>query len=171
MPYKNKEKATQASKERMRKHRQGVTEGVTTQGVTGEGVTTKEGIEMVPAWGILPERPRYLTLSDGQVLDRARPPKAKPQSGGFIARMQAANKAAATIIDPVKAERYRLWREGFRSSYRPIIEAIANEGERAKLKAICDSLKRHNVLDRVYYGCGRDPMLMSEVAELLPAFT
>ncbi len=37
--YKDREKAKLASKERMRKYRQGVTKGVTKEGVTGQGVT------------------------------------------------------------------------------------------------------------------------------------
>ncbi len=42
---KDKEKRKQASKDRQRKHRQGVTMGVTKQGVTGEGVTRIEFIK------------------------------------------------------------------------------------------------------------------------------
>ena len=48
----------------------------------------KDGVEYVPAsyvpgskgrtYKMLPERPRYLTLSDGQVLDRVNQPEAKP---------------------------------------------------------------------------------------------
>ena len=58
----------------MRKRRKGVTrEGVTEEGVTKDGTYFKDGIEMVPPLETLPARPRYLTLSDGQVLDRANP--------------------------------------------------------------------------------------------------
>lgn len=39
MPYKSSDQAKQASRERMRKYREGVTKGVTLEGVTGEGVT------------------------------------------------------------------------------------------------------------------------------------
>ena len=39
MPYKDFGQAKEAAKERQRKHRQGVTKGVTCQGVTGQGVT------------------------------------------------------------------------------------------------------------------------------------
>jgi len=66
--------------------------------VTTDGTYFKDGIEMVPASYVegmterflnLPERPRYLTLSDGQVLDRA----AQPSSilGGI--RMRRCNEA------------------------------------------------------------------------------
>ena len=39
MPYKDSDQAKEAAKERQRKHRQGVTKGVTAEGVTGQGVT------------------------------------------------------------------------------------------------------------------------------------
>ena len=76
----------------MKRKREGLTLGVNKEGVN---------IEMVPAsyvqglngrmYEALPERPRYLTLSDGQVLDRAKQPEAHPT--GDI-RMQAANESA-----------------------------------------------------------------------------
>ena len=54
---------------------------------------------------------------------------------------------------------------------RPIILALADPVKREKLRRICASLEKHNVLDKeIYYGCGKDPTLMSEVAELLTAF-
>jgi len=60
----------------MRKRRKGVTkEGVTEEGVTKDGTYFKDGIEMVGPLGSLPERPRFKTLSDGQILDRANPPR------------------------------------------------------------------------------------------------
>lgn len=71
MGYKDKEKQREYDKERMRKVRQGRTEKETTQNVLPKPVLP----EMVPAFGSLPERPRFLTLSDGQVLDRAQMPK------------------------------------------------------------------------------------------------
>lgn len=79
MPYKDKVKATEASKGRMRKHRQGVTKGVTKQGVTGEGVT--------------------IILSDGQVYDRANPPKADLTlwSGVKISAMRRCNEAEKMV--------------------------------------------------------------------------
>jgi len=69
------------------------------QGITQDGTYFKDGIEMVPAsyvegkdgkiYEFLPERPRHLTLSDGQALDRA----AQPSSilGGI--RMRRCNEA------------------------------------------------------------------------------
>ena len=51
---------------------------------------------------------------------------------------------------------------------RPIILALADPVKREKLRRICASLEKHNVLDKeIYYGCGKDPVPMSEVAELL----
>ena len=93
MPLKDKEKRNEASKARMQKMR----EGVTKQGVTDEGVT------MVPAsyvmglngkmYEALPERERYLKLSDGQVLDRLNQPEANA-SGDFMLRMQRCNESS-----------------------------------------------------------------------------
>ena len=88
MPYKNKEKQREYDKERKRKTRQGRTErveqgrtkegrtdnGMTEQGLTKEGTFFKGDAEYVPASYGLPERRRYLKLSDGQVLDRANQP-------------------------------------------------------------------------------------------------
>ena len=54
---------------------------------------------------------------------------------------------------------------------RPIIIALSDPIKREKLGRICANLEKHNVLDsEIYYGCGRDSTLMSEVAELLTAF-
>jgi len=97
MPYKDKEKQKLYNKERMRGVRgntKGSTSGGNTKGndgkdvlpkMTKDGTYFKDGVEMVPpsyvqgltgVFEALPERPRYLTLSDGQVLDRANPPTA-----------------------------------------------------------------------------------------------
>ena len=63
MPLKDKEKRKDAARDRQRKHRQGVTQ----EGVTDEGVTVPasyvEGIDG-RKYEVLPERPRYLKLSD-----------------------------------------------------------------------------------------------------------
>lgn len=86
-----------------RSNKEGLTEqGLTNEGLTSEGTRFKDGIEYVPAsfveglhgrvYQSLPERPRYLTLSDGQVMDRLNQPHAIP-SGSQIARMKMANEA------------------------------------------------------------------------------
>ena len=163
MPYKDKEKQKEYWKDKKREQRLSTPE-MSTHDVHPE-------VEMVPALGTLPARSRYLTLSDGQVFDRAQKVEVtKTLTPQDIRRWEAANKADQTIIDPVKAERYRLWREGKTSDVCPIIEALSTEKEREKLRRICQSLARHNVLDRVYYGL-REPVAMNEVAELLTAFT
>jgi len=89
MPYKNKEEARKASREAMKRKR----EGLTSTGVNIEGLTYHNDREELTARGLLwrdlvdgdnIRRPwfvdgigwtiatvqRYLTLSDGQVLDR-----------------------------------------------------------------------------------------------------
>ncbi len=91
MPYKDKTKQQEAIKRAVQKHR------VLHQGITSEGITDpnpienvipksyfKDGIEYVPPlmvegcegrmYEALPERPRFLTLSGNQVLDRTYKP-------------------------------------------------------------------------------------------------
>jgi len=46
MPYKNKEQAKEASKERMRKHRQGVTSGVTRMFTPSKFIAEEEDLKM-----------------------------------------------------------------------------------------------------------------------------
>lgn len=89
--------------ERMRRYRQ-KKKGVTNEGVTGQGVTSHNtnsaSQETVPAsyvpgtngkeYLMLPERPRFLILSDGQVLDRANQPSFT-QSEGLSDAMLRAN--------------------------------------------------------------------------------
>ena len=121
--------------------------------------------------GLTSDKPRYLTLSDGQVLDREAPVKGRALSGAELQSMVAANRSNSTMWDPVRAERYRLWREGKSSNERPIIEAIARPKERGELRSICESLGKHRVLDKVYFGCGNDPVRMDEVAEFIGALS
>ena len=64
MPYKSQAMKTQRQKERRRREVPSLIEAPT---------YFKDGVEMVRN---LPERPRYLTLSDGQVFDRAHLPQA-----------------------------------------------------------------------------------------------
>ena len=64
MPYKDKEQAKQASKERMRLHRQGVTQGVTSDGCNKQGVT------LHPA--IIRTIDRMSTLPDGTLDEQER---------------------------------------------------------------------------------------------------
>ena len=68
MPYKDKEKQREYDKERMKKTRQGRTERV-----EQSGVEQFEG------------KPRYLKLSDGQVLDRANQPSPNKHLPAIIA--------------------------------------------------------------------------------------
>ena len=117
---------------------------------------------MVPPLATLPTRPRYLTLSDGQVLDRADLPKVtkmitRPEA------IQMVNRADGRMIDQSKADRSKRWREDVR------LEAFQDKKERERLQSICASLSGHKVLDEVYLGT-RDPVPMSEVSELLTAF-
>ena len=152
MPYKDKAMKSRRQKER----RKG--EAPTKMKPLSEAPT----VEMVPPRGILSKRPRHLTLSDGQVLDRANLPKVIK----MVARPEAirmANRAGGRVIDQSKADRYKRWREDVR------LEAFQDKKERERLQSICASLSGHKVLDEVYLGT-RDPVPMSEVAELLAAF-
>ena len=74
----------------MEKKRQGLTkginkEGLTEQGLTKDGTFFKGDVEYVPASYGLPERPRFLKLSDGQVLDRANQPNPNKHLPAMIA--------------------------------------------------------------------------------------
>ena len=69
---------------------------------TENNVTQDVTVEMVPAsyvqglngmYEALPERPKFLTLSDGQVLDRLNLPIGHT-NGDRILRMQACNESA-----------------------------------------------------------------------------
>ena len=142
----------------MRRRREGVTKQGVTSPKSDKNVTPE--VEMVTdQFGT---RPRYLTLSDGQVLDRANLPKVtkmitRPEA------IQMSNRADGRMIDQSKADRYKHWREDVR------LEAFQDKKERERLQSICASLSGHKVLDEVYLGT-RDPVPMSEVAELLEAF-
>lgn len=91
MPYKDKERRKQASKDSMSKKRKGLTSGVNGEGVNTVPECYVQGI--TGKFKSLPERPRCLTLSDGQVLDRSIivPGHA---SGDFIQRMRYCNESA-----------------------------------------------------------------------------
>ena len=74
---------------------------VTSESVTSEKATDNVTLEIVPAsyvqgltgmYQFLPERPRYVTLSDGQVMDRAYKPEVKPLSGNQIQAIRAMNE-------------------------------------------------------------------------------
>jgi len=59
-------------------------------------------VETVPPLGRLPERPRYLVLSDGQVLDRASPPIADLTLPGWkIEALRRCNQADRMV--PLKS--------------------------------------------------------------------
>ena len=76
-----------------------------------------------------------------------------------------------------RAEAQRRYRErqrdnavGITQGIRPIVYALSDPAKREKLRSICVSLEKHNVLDKeIYYGL-RYPCLLSEVSELLTAF-
>ena len=141
----------------MRKRREGVTKQGVTLSKSDKNVTPK--VEMITdQFGT---RPRFLKLSDGQVLDRANLPKVtKMVTRPEAMRMAMANRADGRVIDQAKADRYKRWREDIR------LEAFRDKKERERLQRICVSLTEHNVLEKVYLGT-RDPVPMSEVAELL----
>ena len=100
MPYKDREKRKQVNKDSQRKRRG---DKDLPLGVTVDGVTHEVPPETVPAsyvqglngkmYETLPERPRYVTLSDGQVLDRSINVEGHT-SGDMIIRMQAANESS-----------------------------------------------------------------------------
>ena len=152
MPYKEKTMKSQRQKERRK----------------GEVPTKLKPLSEAPKVQMVTDqfgtRPWFIQLSDGQVLDRANLPKVtKMVTRLEVMRMAMANRAYGRVIDQAKADRYKLWREDVR------LEAFQDKKERERLQSICASLSGHKVLDEVYLGT-RDPVPMSEVAELLAAF-
>ena len=130
----DKKEQTRLRVERYRNKQKSVTkEKDVTQGCNAE--------EVVPASYVqgrngmhefLPERPRYLTLSDGQVLDRLNQPTASKSLPG----MEAANDSYFTIIEQEPG----------------ILEALTDKTKRAKLEKITQSLKDFNVSKEIRYG-------------------
>ena len=95
-------------------NKENVTESVTLGERDIPSVTSFiNGIEYVPAsyvqglsgrlYQSLPKRPRYLTLSDGQVLDRLNRPQARVLSGVEIQSIRASNEANYNY-HPLKGE-------------------------------------------------------------------
>uniref|UniRef100_A0A6M3L0W8 Uncharacterized protein n=1 Tax=viral metagenome TaxID=1070528 RepID=A0A6M3L0W8_9ZZZZ len=94
--YKDKNKQKEAVRKAVAKSRV-LLKGITSEGITEQGIT----VETVPPayvpgitgdFMMLPERPRYKTLSDGQVLDRANPPDGK-FSGTYIQEIRFCNES------------------------------------------------------------------------------
>ncbi len=130
----------------MEKKRQGLTSGVNEEGVN---------IEMVPASFVqgrngkhefLPERSRYLTLSDGQVLDRLNQPAVKKQIPG----MEAVNDSRPVIKQD-----------------SGMLDALTDKTKRKKLEKIHQSLKDFNVSKELRYGISG--AMFDIVGELLEA--
>ncbi len=86
-----KEIKTEQARIRMQKMRN--KESVTADSVTEETVPASYVQGLTGKFESLPERPRFLTLSDGQVLDRLNQPEGHT-SGDRILRMQACNESA-----------------------------------------------------------------------------
>ena len=145
MPQSNEVKKEQA-RLRMQKMRNKKKEGVTQ---SSKDVTQDVTQEMVPPLGILPERPRFKTLSDGQVLDRSNPPKGKALDYEVKA-WEAANRMQKPVIGEYG-----------------LIPSLADPGRRGKLQAIAGSLKSHSVLDKVNYGINGPAF--TQVGEMLDA--
>ena len=54
------------------------------------------------------------------------------------------------------------------TQYHPILEYLVDPVKRDKLERICHSLRQHNVLQEVYFGC-RQPLSFDIVEGLLQA--
>ena len=54
------------------------------------------------------------------------------------------------------------------TEYHPIMYALLDPVKREKLQRICDSLRRRNLLSKVYYGM-RSPLDFGTVSDLLEA--
>ena len=143
MPYKETQKQKEANRLANKRYRE-KQKGITEQGITEEMFNGK---------------PRYLTLSDGQVFDRTYQPVANKELQG----MAACNRV--TIINKEKAERYRLWMEGKAGG--------TDHMTAAKLLMVCQALDKQmpglqgkeNLLDMVRYGVS-GPTMASVKASL-----
>lgn len=91
----------------MEKKRKGLTSGVNKEGVNIEVVPASYVQGITGKFLALPERPRYLTLSDGQVLDRLNQPEGHT-SGDFIVRMRACNETYNYHPNQSSKERVKL---------------------------------------------------------------
>lgn len=94
MPYKDKEQQKEYWKDRKRQQRMSTPDNVHPELSTPEVVPASyvEGLSG-RMYEFLPERPRYLTLSDGQVLDRANQPSPSSVSGVMIQSMRQSNES------------------------------------------------------------------------------
>ena len=123
MPYKDKEAQKNYWRDKKRQQR----------------TSTPEIVQPETLQNVHPEmfegKPRFLTLSDGQVLDRMNQPKATKRLPG----MEAANRAYSGIIRGENGE-------------SPILDALVDPIKRDKLERICQSLKNFNQLSEVRYG-------------------
>lgn len=101
-------------------------------------------------------KPRYLTLSDGQVFDRTYQPEVNKKLQ-WVSNVKVINKE--------KAEKYRLWREGKAGG--------TDHMTAAKLLMVCNALDKQmpglqgkeNLLDMVRYGVS-GPRMSSVKASL-----
>ncbi len=91
----------------MEKKRKGLTLGVNKEGVNIETVPVCYVQGITGKFQSLPERPRYLTLSDGQVLDRSIIVEGHA-SGDFIQRMRACNESYNFKPNESSKERIKL---------------------------------------------------------------
>lgn len=93
MPYKDKETKKKHDRDDKRKKR-----GTTAGGdKTGTTVPASFVHGITGDFEALPERPRFLTLSDGQVLDRLNSPEGHA-SGDFILRMRYCNESSYNFM-------------------------------------------------------------------------
>jgi len=142
-PYKDKGMKSQRQKERRKGEAPAKMKPLNEAPVEMVGAsyipTTRGEVEF------LPERPRYMDLGAGQILDRAHLPKATGTKEGML----RANEAASKVISQERAERYKGWRDGVKA-HSPVIAGIVEN--RGKLERICLALKHRGLLNEVQYG-------------------
>ena len=74
MPYKDQQKQKEAVRKAVERHRKGITEN--------KECNTRD---VIPEVEIFEGKPRFLKLSDGQILDRANQPKSNKHLWGMVA--------------------------------------------------------------------------------------
>jgi len=58
---------------------------------------------------------------------------------------------------------------GSNRKYHPLIYALTDPIKRAKLQSVCDELGKRHLLDRLYYGIGKNSIDFSIVNQMLEA--
>jgi len=148
MPYTDKEKAKEYWRDKKRRQRMSnpkMSNPETPKNVQPEIVPASYIYGNKGKYEFLPERPRFLTLSDGQILDRLN----QPDPIGTLSGMSASNDFTVT------------------GHSAGLLESIVDPTKRKKLEKIYTSLKNRGLQREVRYGVyGPDFETVGEMLEV-----